>query len=451
MNSQESFTNENINTNQQMPFEFDLNETADLPFSAGEFTGIEGTLGASGIESSQILSQPGVPSAQEYYKYAESLQAEMDDTLPTQEVSSVPPAPAMCGQSMVVMPHSTDGLLATIMVVGDSHLSAYNYGQHIAYSKETLYYEELLTQIAQEEKVNYYINAGDLVMKKDFTLEYRQRVDDILKKRRDMMRSRGGDMIYIRGNHDYSLHNITEYDYYAYRDIFKRAKDCPVIEFRNSQNISVLCLNLKDWQDTTPANVSGQHSILITHGLFTSSHVEGETMPNYGTAVDLTDKKDWAGIEYLLCGHIHTEHIQRLRIGGATELTVTHYLPCLSRPQYITKYEEGENKRTAGNIDIIKVYEDGTVNVEAYAIDFLDNKLCFNIDHIIEQQSKLEMTMGDQSRREALKNMAEELRQYETREVDPIEQVMALGNVDELYKNIVKDWFEEADALLKAQ
>ena len=86
-------------------------------------------------------------------------------------------------------------------------------------------------------------------------------------------------------------------------------------------------------------------------------------MPNYGAAVDLTDKKDWAGLEYLLCGHIHTEHVQKIRIGGSG-YTIVHYLPCLARPQYVKKYEEGPEARRQGHIDLIRVYEDTHIEVE---------------------------------------------------------------------------------------
>ena len=48
-----------------------------------------------------------------------------------------------------------------------------------------------------------------------------------------------------------------------------------------------------------------------------------------------------------------------------------------------------------------------------------------------------------------MKSMAEELQQYEAREVDPVAQIMVLGNADELHKKIALSWFDEADEQLK--
>lgn len=337
--------------------------------------------------------------------------------------------------------------IATIMVVGDDHLDSNNYGQHLNYPKETLFYQEQLTKIAEEEQVTHYISTGDLVMKKDFSLDYRAEIDKLLTARKNMVEARGGEMIYIRGNHDVSLHSITEYDYYANRGAFIPAAKRPTLDFKNSAGQVVLHLELKDWKCETPCNNIGMHNILITHGLFTADHVEGETMPNYGTATDLTNKADWAGLDYILCGHIHTEHIQEIIIAG--HRTTVHYLPCLARPQYIKKYEEGEQARRQGSVDIIRVYESGLVDVERYAIDFIENRLCFNIEKIYNDAAKLELSLASQSRREALKSMAEELQQYESRDVDPVAQIMALGNTDELHKKIALGWFDEADEQLK--
>lgn len=340
-----------------------------------------------------------------------------------------------------------DNPIATIMVVGDDHLDSNNYGQHLNYPKETLFYQEMLSKIAEIEQVTHYISTGDLVMKKDFSLDYRAEVDKLLTARKKLVESRGGEMIYIRGNHDVSLHSITEYDYYANRGVFIPAAKRPTLDFENSEGQIVLHLELKDWKDESPCNNIGLHNILITHGLFTADHVEGETMPNYGTAIDLTNKADWAGLEYILCGHIHTEHIQQLRVAGT--MTTVHYLPCLARPQYIKKYEEGEQARREGSVDLIRVYDDGHIEVERYAVDFIENRLCFNIEKIYNDAAKLELSLASQSRREALKSMAEELQQYEAREVDPVAQIMALGNADELHKKIALSWFDEADEQLK--
>lgn len=334
-----------------------------------------------------------------------------------------------------------------IMVTGDSHLNSENYGYHINYAEETLVYEEIINKIIDKENVNYYINGGDFVLHKDFSLAYRSKVDKILEERQKMIKNRNGKMIYLRGNHDTTGKSLTEYDYYAQRNLFVPACNQPTLDFKNSKDEVVLHLELKDYGDTSAIQPYGKTNILITHfyGIF-DCILEGDEIPKYGQPLDLSNKTNWAGLDYILAGHIHVEHIVRGQIDGRN--CTVHYLPCLARPAYIKRCEEGPNPVKEGCIDLIKVYEDH-VYIERYPIPFLDNNVCFNIERIRADAAKLELSMIAKDRQEALKNMAEELLQYETRETDPIQQVMQLGNASEKHKNIVKEWFEEAQDNIK--
>lgn len=336
-------------------------------------------------------------------------------------------------------------LLHTILVCGDSHLSSENYGYHLNYPKEVLYYEKLLNKLVETEDIDYYINTGDFTMNKEFSLQYRATVDDILKERKELVEGRGGKLIYIRGNHDISTKSMTEYDYYANRGVFIPAIKEPFIDFKNDNGDVMLHLELRDYNNYTPIQNYGKTNILCTHGYFLFDHViEGDDMAKYGEPISLTSKTEWEGLNYILAGHIHTEHIIKGLIGQ--KACTVHYLPCLSRPSLIKK--ELENPILEGSIDLIKVYDDN-VDIERVPIEFLDNKVCFNLERLQRDQDKLETMMLSDERKQALKSMAEELQSYEHRETDPIKQVMNLANAQEKHKNIVKEWFEEAADLIK--
>lgn len=337
--------------------------------------------------------------------------------------------------------------LAILMAVGDSHLDSSNYGYHLNYAKETLYYEEVFNKFAEMEGVTHYIHTGDLVMHKDFNLEYRTKVDELLLARKQLIESRGGKVIHLRGNHDISGKSVTEYDYYAQRGLFVPAIAMPELDIRNSQGQVVLHAVFRDWGDTAGIIPTGMTNIMFAHGHFAFDQIiEGDDMPNYGQAVKITNKRDWEGLDYLICGHIHTEHVMRGQICGRS--CTVHYLPCMSRPAYIKRFEEGPDAVREGCVDLIKVYEDH-VDIERCPIPFLDNNVCFNMERLKNDAAKLELSMVDKTRRDALKSMAEELQQYEKRETDPVAQIMQLPNTQDKHKEIVKDWFEEAREALK--
>lgn len=343
-----------------------------------------------------------------------------------------------------------DKPIAICMAVGDSHLDSHNYGYHLDYPKEALYYEEIFNKIAEMEGVTHYFHTGDFVMHKDFTLSYRAKVDEILYARKKLIESRGGEVIYLRGNHDISGKSVTEYDYYAQRGLFTPAIAKPELMIKNSAGQTVLHAAFRDYGDTAGIIPTGITNIIFAHGHFAFDRIiEGENMPNYGQAVKISNKLDWKGVDYLICGHIHTEHVMRGQICG--ESCTIHYLPCMSRPAYLKRFEEGPDARREGCIDLIKVYEN-KVEIERYPIPFLDNKVCFNMERITNDAAKLELSMVDKSRREALKSMAEELQQYEKRETDPVAQIMSLPNTQDKHKEIVVDWIAEAqDALKRGQ
>lgn len=346
-----------------------------------------------------------------------------------------------------VIESSVETPIAILMAVGDSHLDSDNYGYHLDYPKEALYYEELFNHIAETEHVTHYVHAGDFVMHKDFSLAYRAKVDAILTARKQLIESRGGEVIHIRGNHDISGKSVTEYDYYAQRGLFVPAAEKPELLIKNSQGQTVLHAAFRDYKDTAGFIPTGITNIMFAHGHFAFDRVlEGNDMPNYGQAIKISNKRDWEGIDYLICGHIHTEHVMRGQICGHS--CTVHYLPCMSRPAYLKRFEEGPEAVREGCIDLIKVYED-RVEIERVPIPFLDNKVCFNMERIMNDAAKLEMSMVNKDRQEALKSMAEELQQYEKRETDPVQQIMTLPNTQDKHKEIVIDWLAEAQEALK--
>ena len=312
-------------------------------------------------------------------------------------------------------------VIARVMVDGDIHLSSKNYGGHIDYPQETLYYAKLLIDIFKNYAATHRINSGDFSYGRFSTLEYRLEVEKLL---REMLEISHGRYWIVKGNHDKANYGMTEYEYYLNSNLFKGSE---------SLSIGKLHIHMRDYNDFTPIDTSedGTH-VLITHGYFL---FENSNLPDYGVATKLDNMKEWYGLDYILCGHIHEEHIISGYISngeGRSHPCTVHYLPCLSRPAY-----HGEDTPTVGSIDFIDVYDDGQVQFNRLPINLLPIEQSFDIERIKKEKESKEV------RRVDLSDVVNGLNNHEITVGNPEDVIMAKANIPLKYR-------EKAVELLKS-
>lgn len=266
-------------------------------------------------------------------------------------------------------------ILAKILTEGDKHFSSKNYGGHKDYPKETLYYANMIKEIIKTEGITHYLNAGDFSYGRFDKLEYRAEIDKILKELNELT---NGNVWFLKGNHDSASYGTTEFEYYAAAGAFKTSEN---LDFALGTPGGGLHIEMKDFGDFSKFNgVTGAFNLLITHGYFTFDKENTVIKPQ----LVLAEHADWADVDMILCGHIHSESFLRGKGYGGKPIAI-HYLPCLSRPAYIR-----DGMADDASVDIITVYDDGTVNLEQHEIKLLPLEVSFDIAAIMSQDQKSE-------------------------------------------------------------
>lgn len=289
--------------------------------------------------------------------------------------------------------------MARFMFTGDDHFSSNNRGQHRNYSNEVLYYQKKLLELAQQYGVTHWIKLGDLSYGKFNSLEYRNQVDDILNKQREIVH---GNFWIIKGNHDTASNGMTEYEYYLQKGFFKSKENFVI------GNLSLSMTNYgktKEQFESQEVNiVPGKTNIILTHGYFS---FKGTDL-NLGNPIYLDDMEQWFGASYIICGHIHQRFLLEGSIvkGDRANKCYVHYLPCLSRPAYFK-----ENNATEGSIVILDVFDDKceyhelpipllplgeSFDIEAIMADQEHkDRVHIEISDIVENLQKHERTIGN--------------------------------------------------------
>jgi predicted phosphodiesterase len=257
-------------------------------------------------------------------------------------------------------------VLAKVLIYGDSHLSSKNYGAHQNYPIETLYYLNKVTELAEKNKVDCLIGTGDLTYGRFHTLEYRNKVEQLLQRQFELTH---GHRYEIKGNHDKASYGMTEYEYYLNRGMFKGST------YMKIGNVNI---NMVDYEDYEDADVvlggEDEINVIITHGYFC---FEDSNMSVYGVPVMLDNFDKWYGVDYIICGHIHQEHMIQGTIknsDGEFHDCVVHYLPCLSRPSY----HEGSNPEV-GTVVQLTIYSDNTMQYDLIDVPLLPLEQSFNL------------------------------------------------------------------------
>ena len=258
-------------------------------------------------------------------------------------------------------------LIARILIDGDHHYGSKNHGGHRDYASESLYYGNEINKIIKEKEITHSIGTGDLTYGNFHTLDYRAKVDALLEERNRLV---SGNFWIVKGNHDKSSSGTTEYEYYAAKGTFRTSE---VLDIGIGTPGGGLHIEMKNYGDKSEfTRVEGAYNLIIGHGLYSMTN---DGMPKYGEPnIQLDNFEPWAGVDMIIAGHIHSEHLVKGRICGK-EIAV-HYLPCLCRPAYIRA-----GMPETGTVDIISIYTDG-VEIEPYEVQLLPLDVSFDLEAI---------------------------------------------------------------------
>lgn len=313
------------------------------------------------------------------------------------------------------MADNTTGLLARVLVYGDIHLHSKNYGAHRDYPKESLEYFKNITNTAKEIEATHIIGLGDFSYGRFATLEYRQEVQEELKKQYELTH---GNRWELKGNHDASTRGMTEYEFYVSQGLL-----------RPSENITIGNVNISmvDYgkHDTTEILADpSMTNIVCAHDYFKFSDTP---MPNYGNPIILDYYAKWVNVQYLICGHIHEHNMFTGKISDnhiAKEMIV-HYLGCPCRPSY-----HSEGMQDTGHYSIIDIFENkekaAAYNVHEFPLYSIDKSFCLEeMDTAASLAAKKTVDISDVVKR---------LDQHERVLGDPEALILSMTDIKEEYK-----------------
>ncbi len=319
----------------------------------------------------------------------------------------------------------TPKILGRAMIYGDIHLSSKNYGAHRNYPKESLSYFEAITNKAEELEVTHLIGTGDFTYGRFHTLEYRAAVEKQLERQYVIT---DGNRYEIKGNHDSATYGMTEYEYYIKKGLLKPS--CNI-------QIGMLNISMVDFakhMSTKILPVSEETiSVIVAHDYFKFNNTQ---LPDYGKSLILDDMRQWYGVDYLVCGHIHNfEQFEGLVVDNNTGYNmVVTYLGCMSRPAYREGFMQD-----VGKAALFTVYDNNTVEVDFVDIPLWSLEESFNLEQKQKEKEKDEYKHVDVS------DIVKQLDSHERVVGNPEDIIMAMENIDIRYRN------KAIDLLMSAQ
>lgn len=318
------------------------------------------------------------------------------------------------------------GDLARILIYGDIHLSSKNYGAHVDYPRETLYYFRLITQKAEEYKATHIIGLGDFTYGRFHSLEYRYAVEKELEKQNEITEGRRYE---LKGNHDIAPYGMTEYEYYVTKGLLKPSTNLKI----GNVNISMVDYQKHNtWEIIDPSN-NDEINVVLAHGYFKFKDTK---LPNYGTAVELDHFVRWYGVDYLICGHIHNHHmfdglIIKDNIGHRM---VVHYLGSMSRPAYREGFMDED-----GHLVILTIRDNGEMQYDIDEIKLWPLEKSFNLS----KKEEAKKIMGGNEVTVDISDIVNRLNTHERNIGNPEDIIEAMEGIDPRYK-------KKAIELLKA-
>lgn len=254
-----------------------------------------------------------------------------------------------------------------VMIFGDVHLYSKNYGSHVNYPQESIDIFRMLTELAKKYSATHMIGLGDFTMGNIESLRYRSLIEDELYKQNEITNSNRYE---LRGNHDFSSSNMTDYEYYRYwRKLIKYA------DYIDVGNTRIHLVSYGD--ESKNLEMGDKYNIVCAHNYL---RFEDTAMADfYGNSyIKLDDKYDWFGIDCLFCGHIHEEHefsglmYSDITKSNCKEVAV-YYPGCPTRPGY------KKNLDNQGHAVILHIDENTEPKIEIVDFDLKPAEEIFTV------------------------------------------------------------------------
>ena len=208
---------------------------------------------------------------------------------------------------------------------------------HKDYAKESLEAFALTNKKAKELKKQGrkvgIIGIGDLTFENFTSTRYRRKVEKLLEER---MKITNGNFWEVKGNHDVQSNEMSEYEFYEDKGYFKHER------FIEDNGIKIW---LADYYDDLKEVLGsekhdGELNILIAHKhIMWKNSKMGYFGKNYKDYTLIDDNKIFEGLNYIICGHIHTPFIDKGKVYGDGTCKLI-YQGCASRPNQDNLYEQ---------------------------------------------------------------------------------------------------------------
>ena len=311
--------------------------------------------------------------------------------------------------------------LERILIYGDPHLSSKNYGAHIDYAKESLECFRKITAIARDNKATMLVGLGDFTYGRFNTLEYREAVEAELSEQYKLV---NGKHYQLKGNHDSASYGMTEYEYYIKKGFFKPSFNLTI----GSTHITMVDYGQANKVVPNIGQESDSLNILLAHDFY---RFKDTMAPDFGKYLELDNFERWYGLDYIICGHIHSQ----LAFEGLMVKTIDNqprghrvmvqYPGSLPRPSY----REG-HMDLVGQVILLVIKDDATLEYNVLDVELLPLEQSFNLSQkAIEKEIK-----SQKEQRVDISDVIEKLNNHQRNIGNPEDIIQAL-QVDVKYKH----------------
>ena len=311
--------------------------------------------------------------------------------------------------------------IARVLIYGDPHLSSKNYGAHRDYARESLDCYKKITETVEKHGVTHLIGLGDFTYGRFNTLEYREAVEYELTKQYELVQGRHYE---LKGNHDSASYGMTEYEYYIKKGLLKPSCNITI------GNVHFTMFDSGEYNNTQPNfGVDGESiNVVLAHDYFKFSDT---LLPDFGKYIELDHMTQWYQMDYLICGHIHSQlafdGLILKDIDGQThgKRVMVQYPGALSRPVY----REG-HMDLVGQLILLTIRDNGEMEYTVLDVELPELDQSFNLSAKAAEQAKKEM----KEKRVDISDIIQQLNRHERNIGNPEDIIEAMQGVDERYK-----------------
>lgn len=326
---------------------------------------------------------------------------------------------------------------SNVMVIGDLHFSDIYTGKHRSYLENCFWCLGQITKKIEEKQPCALILAGDIVGWSETNVRDRQVFAMFCKILRDW--NRICPVYAVRGNHDMKgypdFQFLSEFgliitsamcdgyfDYYADVDAKIPEVRFHLVDYKTEDKV----LNL---------HTGGASNIVVAHNNFT---IDGcTTWYSEHDGIELSMLQSFTGVDMVISGHIHDPSPE---IYAATmsngESCMLFYPGCPMRPIKTSNIYE--------SCWYVFIHYNGTqtdIGTEEFKLRPVE-EVFYDVETFVDEKSEDEV--AEQIRKEALKDVLDDLLKYRINQGDPIEQVLRIPNATDAAKQMAADYLQLA-------